>query len=70
MELIKKYGAGCVGGDNMEEAFEKGTFEKKYFKLLQKCRPHKYKDVDMDEEFEKIQKEKKHHKVKYGLFSY
>ncbi len=59
LDAIRKYGAGAVSGDKMDEAFQNGTLEKKYFQILKSIRPEKYMDVDMDEEFERILKEKR-----------
>lgn len=69
LEAIGKYGAGCMGGVNMDEAFQNGTLEKKYFKLLQNCNPSKYMDLDMEEEFRKIIERKRTSHMKYSLFS-
>jgi hypothetical protein len=69
LEVIGKYGAGCMGGVHMDEAFENGTLEKKYFKLLQNCNPSKYMGLDMEEEFRKNIERKRTNHMKYGLFS-
>lgn len=69
LEAIGKYGAGCMGGVNMDEAFENGTLEKKYFKLLQNCNKSKYMDLNMEEEFRKIIEKKRTIHMKYGLRS-
>lgn len=69
LEAISKYGAGCMGGENMDEAFQNGTLEKKYFNLLKACRNSKYMDVDMEEEFRKIIMKKRTSHMKYSLLS-
>jgi hypothetical protein len=55
-EAMAKYGAGAGGGVNMDDAFQKGELEKKFFQLLQDCLKSKYDHLDMEEEYEKISK--------------